>query len=529
MARGYSRDVRGGRDAVRGAHRRAGQWWRGAGCGRGSAVHVVQPNHDARTHEGVRGGHRHRATGLDVAGQLRRWPGLRPPRRPQQAEHAAHRSADLHLALEFRRGDLQPDPDLHRDRRAMVRLRRAEHVVEEGWVVGLDHTVLAHPHHAEGRCVGQAAPQPELRCVVLHRQRPRRPRAHHDARRNHRGRRGQHSRTAHQLDRLPHRLEHRMLDHRHHHPTATTDRPDDNDGEHSHDDRDDGPTVTPGGEIIVPAAGPDQPSLRIAVTDTAITTRWDPVNGATRYQFRHRIDNQKYQWQDRRQLHHRHHHPHHHQPHLHRRSPRPHQRHLAPLDRRHRHHRRHHPATDRPDDNDSHHHSHDDRDDGPTAIAGRGDHRSRRRTRPTQPAHRRHRHRHHHPLGPRQRRHPLPIPPPHRQPEIQVARPPATTPPPPSPPSPPTAPTPSKPAPSSAAPGAPGPPAPSPPTAPPRHRPTRRQPRPQPQPRPPQRPLRRHRTTHRGPTHNARTASPSPSDRRPSPGPRHSPTSRSTW
>ena len=53
---------------------------------------------------------------------------------------------------------------------------------------------------------------------------------------------------------------------------------------------------SPGGEITVPAAGPDQPSLRIAVTDTAITTRWDPVNGATRYQFRHRIDNQKYTW-----------------------------------------------------------------------------------------------------------------------------------------------------------------------------------------------------------------------------------------
>ena len=47
----------------------------------------------------------------------------------------------------------------------------------------------------------------------------------------------------------------------------------------------------------MPGAGADQPTLTIQVTPSTITTTWDPVTNATRYQFRYRIAGQKTQWQ----------------------------------------------------------------------------------------------------------------------------------------------------------------------------------------------------------------------------------------
>ncbi len=51
------------------------------------------------------------------------------------------------------------------------------------------------------------------------------------------------------------------------------------------------------GEVItVPGAGVDQPTLRIKVSGSAITTSWDPVDRAAMYQFRYRVADQQSQW-----------------------------------------------------------------------------------------------------------------------------------------------------------------------------------------------------------------------------------------
>lgn len=59
----------------------------------------------------------------------------------------------------------------------------------------------------------------------------------------------------------------------------------------------DPPPPSGGNVVTVPGAGPDQPTLRIEVTEAAITTWWEPVNGAVKYQFRYRIVGRQQQWQ----------------------------------------------------------------------------------------------------------------------------------------------------------------------------------------------------------------------------------------